>query len=98
MWLEDIKEKQEIELAKQELNLAMKLECEFIKSLAYFKHCGVHLDVVKWRNKMAKDLVKLKDAEQELNDRVVQWDSERDMSMMDGILNTQNWNFIILWK
>lgn len=77
MWLEDIKEKQEIELAKQELNLAMKLECEFIKSLAYFKHCGVHLDVVKWRNKMAKDLVKLKDAEQELNDWVVQWDSEK---------------------
>ena len=45
MHLEDIKDKQEIELNEQELQVAMKLECEFLKGLAYFKHCGVHLDV-----------------------------------------------------
>lgn len=38
MWLEDIKEKQDIELDAQELQTAMKLECEFLKGLAYFKH------------------------------------------------------------
>ena len=76
MWLEDIKEKQEVELDKQELQLAMKFECEFIKSLAYFKYCGVHLDINKWKAKMEKDKKKLIDSERELNEWVVNWDAQ----------------------
>lgn len=75
MWLEDIKEKQEACLIEQDLTTAMQFECEFIKSLAYFKHCGVHLDVTKWKNKMAKDLLKLEEAKQELDNWVVKWDA-----------------------
>lgn len=71
MHLEDIKEKQEIELTKQDLHRAVQFECEFIKSLAYFKHCGIHLDVNKWKAKMEKDEARLKAAEQALNDWVV---------------------------
>lgn len=77
MYLEDILDKQMEELKLQDLVLAAEFECEFAKSLAYVKHCGVHLDVAKWKNKMAKDLLKLKTSEQELNDWVVEWDSKR---------------------
>lgn len=77
MYLEDILDKQMEELKRQDLVLAAEFECEFTKSLAYVKHCGVHLDVTKWKNKMAKDLLKLKTSEQELNDWVVEWDSKR---------------------
>lgn len=73
MWLEDIKEKQDIELTKQDLHRAVKFECEFIKSLAYFKHCGIYLDPIKWKAKMTKDRARLIKAEQALNDWVVNW-------------------------
>ncbi len=73
MWLEDIKEKQDIELTKQNLHKAVQFECEFIKSLAYFKHCGIHLDINKWTTKMEKDLDRLKAAEEALNNWVVNW-------------------------
>lgn len=77
MWLEDIKDKQDIELDAQELQTAVKIECEFVKGLAYFKHCGVHLNQEKWKAKMDKDYTKLVKAEQALNDWVVEWDSSR---------------------
>lgn len=77
MYLEDILDKQMEELKRQDLVLAAEFECEFTKSLAYVKHCGVHLDAAKWKDKMAKDLLKLKTSEQELNDWVVEWDSKR---------------------
>lgn len=77
MHLEDIKDKQEIELNAQELQVAMKLECEFLKGLAYFKHCGVHLDIERWKAKMEKDELKLKNSVKALNDWVVEWDMNR---------------------
>lgn len=80
MHLEDIKDKQEIELNEQELQVAMKLECEFLKGLAYFKHCGVHLDVERWKAKMEKDEAKLRNATQALNDWVVEWDIKNKYS------------------
>ena len=83
MWLEDIKELQDKELDAQELQTAMQLECEFVKGLAYFKHCGAHLDVDKWKVKMQKDLDKLKRAEKALNDWVVEWDSNREKGDWD---------------
>ena len=75
-YIEDIKEKQDIEIEKQGMKLAVELECEFIKSLAYFKYCGVHLDITKWKAKMTKDQAKLDKAISELNAWVVAWDKE----------------------
>lgn len=75
-YIEDIKEKQDIEVVKQGMKLAVELECEFVKSLAYFKYCGVHLDITKWKAKMAKDQAKLDKAISELNAWVVAWDKE----------------------
>ena len=80
MHLEDIKDKQEIELNEQELQVAMKLECEFLKGLAYYKHCGVHLDIERWKAKMEKDEAKLRNATQALNDWVVEWDIKNKYS------------------
>lgn len=82
-YIEDIKEKQDIEVEKQGMKLAVELECEFIKSLAYFKYCGVHLDVAKWKAKMAKDQAKLDEAISELNAWVVAWDKENPHSGYD---------------
>lgn len=75
-YIEDIKKKQDIEVKKQGMKLAVELECEFVKSLAYFKYCGVHLDITKWKAKMAKDQAKLDKAVSELNAWVVAWDKE----------------------
>lgn len=73
MWLEDIKEKQDIELTKQNLHKAVKFECEFIKSLAYFKHCGIYLDPEKWKAKMTRDQERLIKAKEALDNWVVNW-------------------------
>lgn len=75
-YIEDIKEKQDIEVEKQGMKLAVELECEFVKSLAYFKYCGVHLDITKWKAKVTKDQAKLDKAISELNAWVVAWDKE----------------------
>lgn len=78
MWLEDIKAEQEKELKKQNLQKAMAFECEFVKSLAYAKYCGIHLDVDRWSKKMEHDLARLKKAENALNAWVVNWENERE--------------------
>lgn len=80
MWLEDIKAAQDVELDKQDLQRAMTFECEFIKPLAYAKHCGVHLDTSKWTEKMNNDLTRLRNAEKALNDWVVQWEKDKEQS------------------
>ena len=82
-YIEDLKEKQDIEVEKQGMKLAVELECEFVKSLAYFKYCGVHLDITKWKAKMTKDQAKLDKAISELNAWVVAWDKENPHSGYD---------------
>ena len=77
MWLTKISEKQEEELTKQELTLACKFECEFVKALAYTKYCGIHLDRDKWLAKMANDQAKLNEAISKLNEWVINWDTKR---------------------
>lgn len=93
-YLEDIKDKQEEELKKQDLMMAFKFECEFIKGLAYSKYCGVHLDVTRWRNKMKSDIEKLNDAIERLNQWVVEWDTNRvhlgDWDIQYPAMNTGN--------
>ena len=77
MWLDDIKAVQEIELQKQELTKAVTFECEFVKSLAYTKYCGVHLDAIKWQDKMDADNAKLAKALTALNDWTIEYDKGR---------------------
>nr|DAT77607.1 MAG TPA: Prex DNA polymerase [Caudoviricetes sp.] len=84
MWLEDIKAEQDKELDRQDLQRAMTFECEFIKPLAYAKHCGVHLDITKWTAKMNSDLARLRNAEKALNDWVVNWEKDRAQSVSPG--------------
>lgn len=76
MWLEKIKEAQLVELEKQELTNAVTFECEFVKSLAYVKYCGVHLDPIKWQDKMNNDQKNLDKALEELNEFVCKLDEQ----------------------
>ena len=73
MHLEDIKEQQEIELDKKDLEKALQFENIFLKVLAYIEICGVKLDVPRWQKKMHKDLERMREAEQKLDDFVVDW-------------------------
>lgn len=74
-WLELIKEKQLEELNSQELLKAQEFESEFIKSLAYTKYCGIHLDADKWKAKMTSDKAKYDKAISNLNAYVVELDN-----------------------
>jgi DNA polymerase I-like protein with 3'-5' exonuclease and polymerase domains len=78
MYIEDIKNEMDKILDAQELQTAMFVECEFIKGLAYFQYCGVLLSVEKWKAKMAKDLAAMREAEEKLNEWVVEWESQQD--------------------
>lgn len=84
-YLEDIKLKQEEELAAQDLINAVKFECEFLKSLAYTKYCGIHLDVDKWTAKMKSDFDNLTKAVTDLNNWVIDWELSK---------KTDNWDII----
>ena len=71
-YLEDIKASQEIDLQKQGLTVAAKVENLFVPSIAYLEWCGIKLDVDKWRKKMEEDKAKLEAASNVLNS-YVQW-------------------------
>ena len=71
-WIEDIYNKQLIELKKQNLEKAAKFECEVVKAVAYTKYCGIHLDSTLWTNKMIKDKNKLQDSLTKLNEYVIE--------------------------
>lgn len=86
-YLEDIKEKQEIDLDKKDLQRALRIENEFIKTLVYIKHCGVKLDTEKWKVKMTKDNVKLREATSKLNKWVVDW-SIKNPDISKGLIST----------
>ena len=60
-----------LKLKEQDLVEAIKFENTFIKTLVYFKFCGVKLDITRWKNKMAKDFKALKEKEKILNDWVL---------------------------
>ena len=76
MYLEDIKNSQQIDVDRENLQKAVDLENEFVKVLAYIEFCGVKLDVDKWKAKMAKDKAKLDEASKELNDFVLKYFNE----------------------
>ena len=72
-WLEDIKDSQQIDIVRENLQKAVDLENEFVKVLSYMEFCGVKLDTTKWKAKMAKDQTKLNDAISKLNKVVLDY-------------------------
>ena len=71
--LEDIMNLQLVTINARGQKVALDIENEFVRVLAYIEYCGIKLDPVKWRAKMVKDAERLKIAEQKLNDWVVDY-------------------------
>lgn len=69
--LEDIREKQLILLEEKDLLISLSVENEFVKVLSYIEYCGIKLDPEKWSQKMEIDLLRLKTAEDKLNNWVI---------------------------
>lgn len=66
-YLEKIMASQIEDLKKQGLIKAAQVENRAVPSIAYLEWCGIHLDEDKWKDKMKKDLLSLKEAEDALN-------------------------------
>ena len=71
--LEDIMNLQLVTINARGQKVALDIENEFVRVLAYIEYCGIKLDPVKWKAKMVKDAERLRIAEQELNDWVVDY-------------------------
>lgn len=71
--LEDIMNLQLITINARGQKVALDIENEFVRVLAYIEYCGIKLDPVKWKAKMDKDAERLRVAEQKLNDWVVDY-------------------------
>lgn len=66
-YLEKIMQSQIEDLRRQGLLTASHIECNAIASIAYFEWCGIHLDEVRWREKMAIDQRNLEESIKALN-------------------------------
>ena len=67
-YLEQIMEKQVEALKEKELLTAIDYENRFVLPLAYCEYCGVKLDEEKWKTKMQKDELRVKEALKKCND------------------------------
>ena len=88
--LEDIKDSQQKDIEREELQKAVDLENEFVKVLAYIEFCGVKLDVNKWKAKMAKDKAKLDEALKELNDFVLKYFNSHNGNIVKKTIVSEN--------
>lgn len=70
-YLERIVASQLIDLRKQGLLKAAKLECDTVPSITYMEWCGILLDKTKWKNKMKEDQEKLVIARNNLDNFVI---------------------------
>lgn len=71
--LEDIMNLQLNTINARGQKVALDIENEFVRVLAYIEFCGIKLDPVKWEAKMDKDAERLRIAEQKLNEWVVDY-------------------------
>ena len=76
--LEDIMNLQLITINARGQKVALDIENEFVRVLAYIEYCGIKLDPVKWKTKMDKDTERLRIAEQKLNDWVINYVMEKN--------------------
>ena len=70
-YLGDIMEQQILLLRTEHLVKAAQLESDFVRVCAYMNYCGVKLDILKWKAKMAKDNEIFASKESALNEWVV---------------------------
>lgn len=73
VYLEDIMSSQLPIISARGQRVALDIENEFVRVLAYIEFCGIRLDPEKWKAKMVKDAERLKIAEQKLNEWVVDY-------------------------
>lgn len=71
--LEDIMNSQLPIISARGQRVALDIENEFVRVLAYIEFCGIKLDPEKWKAKMVKDAERLRIAEQKLNEWVVDY-------------------------
>lgn len=71
--LEDIMNSQLPIISARGQRVALDIENEFVRVLAYIEFCGIRLDPEKWKAKMVKDAERLRIAEQKLNEWVVDY-------------------------
>lgn len=69
--LNDIMKAQMLVINELGMLEAAKLECNFVRVIAYLEWCGIHLSKEKWLDKMKSDKQNLIKAEKDLNDFVV---------------------------
>lgn len=86
--LEDIMNLQLNTINARGQKVALDIENEFVRVLAYIEYCGIKLDPVKWKAKMDKDAERLRVAEQKLNEWVVDY----VMKKGDPSLIARNYN------
>lgn len=72
-YLERIRELQIEKLAEKQLMTAVDIENKFVITLAYVEYCGVRLDIPRWKAKMQKDEIRLRKAESELNQWLIDY-------------------------
>lgn len=86
--LEDIMNLQLVTITARGQKVALDIENEFVRVLAYIEYCGIKLDPVKWKAKMVKDAERLRIAEQKLNN----WVMDYVMKKGDPSLIARNYN------
>lgn len=73
VYLEDIMNMQLEIIHSRGQDIALSIENEFVKVLAYIEFCGIKLDPVKWKAKINKDLERLQSAKEKLDKWVVDY-------------------------
>lgn len=90
VYLYDVMESQKKDLIKQGINsLGVQVENYFIPAIAYLEWCGIHLDINKWKVKMASDKVNLDNSKKALDNFVIKLSKEGfKVPYKDSIGNT----------
>ena len=70
-YLHDIMRKQVVKIVEQDLSVALFLDNEYVKVLAYIEFSGFKLDANKWKAKMEEDNKNLRKAKADLDDWVL---------------------------
>ena len=96
-YLEDIMKAQMKLVNGAKLNGAVRLDNEFVKTLAYMEFCGIKLDWPKWKANAEKDLVELFEKRTELNNWLLEQGYTKYFSGMLDIFTGQqdclfNWD------
>lgn len=87
--LEKIMHLQVAECKKKGCLVGAKLECDAVAPIAYMEWCGIHLDADKWKAKMQKDEINLKDSKKALDDFIIKLSKEGyNKSYKDDLGNT----------